>query len=221
MLKKKINHIRYFLLLFIVVTSGYLFITSNNLAKVDKQENKIRNTKVPAKVKMGTEILSTKPASDKIENNQTVKPQEQDAPINQNKSQIKNSVILSTPQTTTKAIESKDQNLLPVSTQQRDQEKEQISVTFSIPSQNITQTISVDKDITVLNLMSRLQQYGKLNFKTKKYSYGELVEEINGTASNKLLNKYWTYYLNDKFANLGISQQKLNDQDKVEWRYGN
>ena len=56
------------------------------------------------------------------------------------------------------------------------------------------------------------------NFKAKEYSgIGYFIEEINGVKNAG--GKYWTLYVNGKYAMVGVSDYKLSAGDKVEWRY--
>jgi len=55
-------------------------------------------------------------------------------------------------------------------------------------------------------------------FKAKEYpGMGYLVEEINGIKGAG--GKYWTLYVNGKYATVGVSQYKPNDGDVIDWRY--
>ena len=66
--------------------------------------------------------------------------------------------------------------------------------------------------------MQQLQNEGKIIFKEKNYlGMGKFVEEINGVKSNG--EKYWIYYVNNKKANIGISNYKINEGDIVSWKY--
>jgi hypothetical protein len=66
--------------------------------------------------------------------------------------------------------------------------------------------------------MIQLRDEGQIYFKEKNYSgMGEFIEEINNQKNNG--EKNWIYYVNDKKANIGISNYKINPGDVVSWKY--
>jgi len=69
----------------------------------------------------------------------------------------------------------------------------------------------------VYDFMTKLQEEGKINFKDKTYSgMGKFIEEINGIKNG---DKYWIYYVNNKKANIGVSNYKIKPGDVVSWKY--
>jgi len=71
--------------------------------------------------------------------------------------------------------------------------------------------------ISVYQFMKKLQKEGKINFKDITYSgMGKFIEEINGVRNG---NKSWIYYVNEKKANIGISNYKIKTGDVVSWKY--
>lgn len=76
----------------------------------------------------------------------------------------------------------------------------------------------IENGVSVYAFMDKLRQEGKINFVEKKYSgIGVFIEEINGLKGNG--NKYWIYYVNDKEAQIGVSNYKLKPGDVVSWKY--
>jgi len=62
-----------------------------------------------------------------------------------------------------------------------------------------------------------LRNEGKIDFKEKTYvGMGKFIEEINGVKGNG--NKYWIYYVNNKKAEVGVSNYKLKSGDVVSWK---
>ena len=59
----------------------------------------------------------------------------------------------------------------------------------------------------------------KIGFSIKYFgnALGYLVTEIDGISSKP--NLYWILYVNDEISNLGIDSEKVNDGDKIEFRY--
>ena len=76
---------------------------------------------------------------------------------------------------------------------------------------------NVSSEISVYDFMGQLQNEGKITFKEKTYSgMGKFIEEINGIKNN---DKNWIYYVNNKKAEIGVSNYKINKGDLVSWRY--
>jgi len=70
----------------------------------------------------------------------------------------------------------------------------------------------------VYELMEKLKKERKINFKDTTYSgMGKFIEEINGIKNNG--EKYWIYYVNNKKANIGVSNYKIKKEDIVSWKY--
>ncbi|OGL36103.1 hypothetical protein A3F05_02400 [Candidatus Saccharibacteria bacterium RIFCSPHIGHO2_12_FULL_47_17] len=51
---------------------------------------------------------------------------------------------------------------------------------------------------------------------TKHYDFGDLVTSVNGTPGNG--PKYWSFYVNDKLAEVGAGTYVTNDADTIEWK---
>lgn len=77
----------------------------------------------------------------------------------------------------------------------------------------------VPGEISVYDFMSKLRNEGKIDFKSENYiGMGEFVEEIDGLRNGE---KNWIYYVNNKKADIGISNYKINSGDTVTWKYEN
>ncbi|MBU0612358.1 DUF4430 domain-containing protein [Patescibacteria group bacterium] len=76
----------------------------------------------------------------------------------------------------------------------------------------------IQNETSVYEFMSQLREDGKINFKEKEYpGMGKFIEEINGLKNNGERN--WIYYVNDKKAEVGVSNYKINKGDIVSWKY--
>lgn len=72
--------------------------------------------------------------------------------------------------------------------------------------------------ISVYDFMDKLRNEGKINFSEKTYlGMGKLIISINDVKSNGQYT--WIYYVNDKEAEVGVSNYKINPGDVVSWRY--
>ncbi len=77
-----------------------------------------------------------------------------------------------------------------------------------------------EENRSVYNLMIILQSEQNLSFEAKDYGeMGFLIEEINGISNGAEEDSYWIYYVNDKQANVGISQYILEPDDAITWKY--
>lgn len=76
----------------------------------------------------------------------------------------------------------------------------------------------ISENISVYEFMEKLKNEGKINFVEKNYiGIGKFIEEINGIKGKD--NKYWIYYVNEKKADIGVSDYKLKNKDIVSWKY--
>ncbi len=76
----------------------------------------------------------------------------------------------------------------------------------------------INENSTVADFMDKLKTEGKITFEEKKYSgMGKFIESINGIKNNG--EKNWIYYVNNKKANIGISNYKINNGDIISWKY--
>ena len=76
----------------------------------------------------------------------------------------------------------------------------------------------IKEETSVYDFMDKLRSEGKINFKEKNYlGIWQFIEEINGVKGNG--DKSWIYYVNEKKANIGVSNYKLINGDIVSWKY--
>ncbi|TET53455.1 MAG: DUF4430 domain-containing protein, partial [Actinobacteria bacterium] len=72
---------------------------------------------------------------------------------------------------------------------------------------------------TVFDLLKTASaQYG-FSLKYKNYSFGVFITEIDGLKEDKASSMYWLYYINGNLANKGASEKKINEGDKILWKY--
>ena len=76
----------------------------------------------------------------------------------------------------------------------------------------------IEGEISIADFMEKLKSEGKISFIEKNYiGMGKFIEEINGIKNSG--DKNWIYYVNNKKANIGISNYKINQGDIVSWKY--
>jgi len=120
-------------------------------------------------------------------------------------------------------------------------QKEEISITSEAPAisisdatqvekTNITVTITADfgegytkewknvkvpKDSTVFDVMKA----SGMQFDYNIQSLGVFVTSIEGLAENRSTGRYWQYWINGEYSQLGISNIKAADGMRIEWKY--
>lgn len=101
-----------------------------------------------------------------------------------------------------------------------EQKPETIPITIAI--EDTTFQIQVKPNATVYEAMLALQQENKITFSVKNFSsLGYFVEEINGKKNSPRTGFYWTYYINNQEAKLGISNYIIRSNDIIVWKYEN
>lgn len=90
----------------------------------------------------------------------------------------------------------------------------------------ITQVINFGNDVPPESSTVQAQQ-GKTalellqsskNVEVKEFDFGTLVESIDG-YKNGTENKYWSYYVNGKEANVGASEYQVQANDEIRWEF--
>ncbi|MFA6355025.1 MAG: DUF4430 domain-containing protein [Candidatus Paceibacterota bacterium] len=73
--------------------------------------------------------------------------------------------------------------------------------------------------ITVFEVMRKIKEENKdFDFKYGEFTgLGIFINEINGLKGGS--EGYWIYYLNDKEANVGVSNYKIKEGDIISWKY--
>ncbi|MFA6410719.1 MAG: DUF4430 domain-containing protein [Candidatus Buchananbacteria bacterium] len=73
----------------------------------------------------------------------------------------------------------------------------------------------------VFDLLTKVTTEKSLEFKTKDYGseLGVLVESINNIANSDKTNRFWHYWVNNEYAEVGASKYGLKTGDIVEWKY--
>lgn len=73
---------------------------------------------------------------------------------------------------------------------------------------------------TAYDAMAKLVEDKKITIVFKQFiGLGYFVDEINGVKTDKNAGKYWIYHLNNKPAQMGISNYILKNNDLLTWKY--
>lgn len=97
---------------------------------------------------------------------------------------------------------------------------ETIPIKFKIEDKEYE--INVKPSISAYESMNTLRELGKISFSTKVFSgLGQFVEEINGIKNSPNTGFYWTFYINNQEAKIGISNYIIKPNDLITWKYEN
>lgn len=87
------------------------------------------------------------------------------------------------------------------------------NINFGGEAADISENIVINDGENALDILTRSKQIA-----TKEYSFGTLVESIEGVANGKE-GRYWLYYINGEEAQVGAAEYKVQVGDVIEWRY--
>lgn len=80
--------------------------------------------------------------------------------------------------------------------------------------------VSLAKDAAVFALLEKVTSENNLKLSSKDYGeLGVFVEGVGDIKNSIAGDKYWQYWVNNKYAEIGASAYNLNDGDFVEWKY--
>lgn len=75
---------------------------------------------------------------------------------------------------------------------------------------------------TAYQVMDALRQENKISFSTKNFSgLGHFVQEINSIKNSPSTGFYWTFYINNQEAKVGISNYIVKPNDTLTWKFEN
>jgi len=97
---------------------------------------------------------------------------------------------------------------------------ENTSMKIVSPDWNLEYMNVNTENVTVADFLFECANHYNFTVK-KKYWKGYksfLIEAINGIENGEG-DRYWQYYVNGKFADVGCSNYFLHDNDVVEWRF--
>lgn len=77
----------------------------------------------------------------------------------------------------------------------------------------VQQVIDMPLNSTALDLLNKTG----LSIQTKEYSFGTMIEGIDGTGPSS--DSFWGFYVNGSLATVGVSSYRIQSNDVVELRY--
>lgn len=100
----------------------------------------------------------------------------------------------------------------PINSQQTGFEIVQI-IDYGGAAKTEKEVLEVKEGETALQLLQRSSEV-----KVKEYSFGSLVESING-ITNGTDSKNWVYAVNGQVASVGASEYILKPNDEIGWSF--
>jgi len=81
-------------------------------------------------------------------------------------------------------------------------------------------SVTIKEGVTVFDVLKKISSENNFSFVYQEGSLGAFVEEIYGVKNEATANKYWMFKVNGRLANEGASSLKVNNNDIIEWYYG-
>lgn len=106
--------------------------------------------------------------------------------------------------------------------QQQDNQETKVNLMFDFGNGQVQvfNDILAESDDTVFDLLKKVTEENKIEFKYKDYGeLGVFVEAINGFINNGQADRFWQYWVNNNYAQIGASLYELQNNDVVEWKY--
>ena len=80
--------------------------------------------------------------------------------------------------------------------------------------------IELEEGATVFALLKKTAEKNNLELSFKEFpGTGVFIESIDGLPIGTENNKWWQYWVNEEYANVGASSFKLKNGDSIEWKY--
>lgn len=95
-----------------------------------------------------------------------------------------------------------------------------ITLSIEHPTAPKTYTMTAQEGETAMAVTEKASQQYDLQLGVKEYSFGKMVESIDGLSADQSANQYWTLYINGQMSNVGASDYKVKSGDTISWKYG-
>lgn len=80
-----------------------------------------------------------------------------------------------------------------------------------------TYSATLQPSLSALSALSQVASASGRTVSIKTYSFGSLVESIDGFANSA--DKAWIYFVNNQAASVGADAYLVQPADLIEWRY--
>ncbi len=93
---------------------------------------------------------------------------------------------------------------------------------FTLTIEGKTTAATTGQNSTIYDAMNELQKQKSLSFTTKKFTgLGYFVESINEIPNSPRTGYYWTLYINNEEAKVGVSNYIIKPNDFITWKFEN
>lgn len=110
-----------------------------------------------------------------------------------------------------------DQEVAQEETQDPSEQEALIKVSLIIGDASYEASVPIAS--SALDVMQKVSEEQDFSFSGQDSDFGFFVDEIDGVASSTSTNEYWTFYVNDEMAQVGVSQFEVQNGDVIEWKY--
>ncbi len=95
-----------------------------------------------------------------------------------------------------------------------------VELTISAPNWTVSYTAENTSNITVADFLFEWATKKQIVIEKEYFSgYNSFLIEGIGNFSNGNQDRYWQYYINGNYANMGCSAYVLDDNDTVLWSF--
>lgn len=81
--------------------------------------------------------------------------------------------------------------------------------------------VEINNNENLFNVMQRVTEQNDIEFSYKDFGgdLGIFIESINNSAEQKSKTKWWQYWINNEYAQVGISGYKVKHGDEVIFKF--
>jgi putative ubiquitin-RnfH superfamily antitoxin RatB of RatAB toxin-antitoxin module len=94
---------------------------------------------------------------------------------------------------------------------------EMVFLTIDFGAEKKSAQVEFEEGTTVFDILQAGTKKLGLDLATQTYSIGVFINSIGDKKNGQ--ENYWTYYVNDKFAQVAADKYKLKAGDRVEWKF--
>lgn len=111
--------------------------------------------------------------------------------------------------------------MVPITQNQNQTEKASLMVDYGNGKVETYNDIVVKSGETVFSVLKKATESRKVDLKYKDYggNLGVFVESIGGTGKDPFGKKWWQYWVNNTYSQVGASTYKVESGDIIEFKF--
>jgi len=97
-----------------------------------------------------------------------------------------------------------------------------VSLLLNFGDENIKtfENVKLKEGKTIFDLLKKVTQENNMEFSYKEYpDLGVFIESIDNISNDAKTNKWWQYWVNGQYSQVGASNYKLKNGDIIEWKH--